>query len=319
MSDKQKRILECIAWIIVVAIIAIASFGLARAAQNHFFQPETPVPTEPDTMGSNYTPLPIDGVRQWWRERMNFSPAEPPPGYAELIDCSRWQEHIDHPNTCGIGAFVRASAAGTTCIIYEDSYFQQNAVGFEAAGKPRDYYHFFRPQCDPVAQANFFADTIFPYPGDMIPVLDVEVDGGLSAVTVLARVRTFLTVFEERTGKKAMIYTSPGFWNGNVARSPWISEHPLWVAHWGVSEPYLPHDWDDWLFWQYDVISDGEQCGVSSRDLDHDVFHGTETDFHLRFPAEEPPPPASCNPELPPRVLLRFGELEQWYAQECDE
>ena len=61
-------------------------------------------------------------------------------------------------------------------------YFNENWPKMKAAGIVRGAFHYYEPSNDPIEQANYFADTLLKAgfeDGDMPPVLDIELDGGL--------------------------------------------------------------------------------------------------------------------------------------------
>jgi GH25 family lysozyme M1 (1,4-beta-N-acetylmuramidase) len=73
---------------------------------------------------------------------------------------------------------------------------------------------------------------------------------------------------EFETGIVPVIYTSVNGWDGQLLTpQPWASEYKLWVANYGVAEPYLPRDWSDWWLWQYGTEL-GAPYGVQSKHID---------------------------------------------------
>jgi hypothetical protein len=107
-------------------------------------------------------------------------------------------------------------------------------------------------------------------PAELPPVLDVEAEN-LEA----AKVGEFLDAFERLAGTRMIIYSSPGYWNSNMAEVD-VSGHDLWVANWGVSAPGIPAGWSTWTFWQQ--TSEGQIPGHSGS-LDINVFNGTEAEL----------------------------------------
>ena len=67
--------------------------------------------------------------------------------------------------------------------------------------------------------------------------------------TIVANLQTWMTAVKAGTGKQPMVYTAPGWWDGNVGSSAFGSD-PLWVANWGAPCPSLPTGWSNWVFWQ---------------------------------------------------------------------
>ena len=100
----------------------------------------------------------------------------------------------------------------------------------------------------------------------LLPVLDLEVTGGLGPTALTNWTKAWPSVYE-RTGARAVIYTSPSFWRSALNDSRWFADNGyaiLWVAHWGVSSPSVPaSNWGgrSWTFWQY--TSSGTVPGIS--------------------------------------------------------
>lgn len=153
-----------------------------------------------------------------------------------------------------------------------DSTFAANWAGIKSAGMVRGAYQYFEPGEDPTAQANIVINAVgMLVDGDLPVTADMEVAGGQSGATIAAHLQTWANAVETGTGKKPMIYTSPGFWNGSVASTA-FSSYPLWVANWGPSCPTLPTGWSTWPFWQYSDM--GSVSGINAT-VDLDKFNGT--------------------------------------------
>jgi lysozyme len=154
--------------------------------------------------------------------------------------------------------------------MYRDPYYATNRAQAKAVGMLVGAYHFADPDATPgdaIAEADHFVDTATPATGDLLPVLDLEVSGGLTTTPLQAWVQAFLDRVYERTGIRAAIYVSPSFWStymGNTATFA-LSGYPvLWVAHWTTAvEPIVPAaNWggQGWTFWQY--TSSGHVAGI---------------------------------------------------------
>src|SRR5690606_23553056 len=72
-----------------------------------------------------------------------------------------------------------------------------------------------------------------------------------------------------------IIYTGKYFWQDQVGGAD-LTEHPLWIAQWGVTCPDIPAPWGDWAFHQ--TSATGRVSGISG-DVDLDVFNGTVDDL----------------------------------------
>lgn len=172
------------------------------------------------------------------------------------IDVSYYQGSVDWPAVAADGvefAFVRVSD-GTTFL---DPTFDMNWDGTRAAGVVRGAYQFFRPGEDPIEQADILLDAIGHHvePGDLPPVIDVEVSGGLDSGTVSANVQMWIEHVEAEIGRAPIVYTGKYFYQDSVGAD--LSTYPLWHAQYtGASCPNIADQWDAWAIWQYDDAGD---------------------------------------------------------------
>ncbi len=186
----------------------------------------------------------------------------------EGIDASKWQPELDWLLVARGGiwfAFIKASE-GT----WEDPKF--NRHWRESQGLVlRGAYHFFRPDVDPVQQAEAFYNTVAATGdlGELPPVLDVERE------TTWAQVAACMDEIERRFDRVPILYTSPGF--ARLLGPPPPHDWSLWIAHYTQSpEPSLPEGWDTWTFWQY--TSKGRVPGYP-RNIDRNRFNGSLEDL----------------------------------------
>lgn len=188
------------------------------------------------------------------------------------IDVSKWQSNVNWQSVKEAGipfAFARATYGKTEV----DSQFKTNWQAMKEADVIRGPYHFFVAADDPTAQADLFISTVGSLGGnDLPPVLDVETDSGTSS-TLVADVRTWLDVVEQKLGRRPMIYTSPSYWNEYMTDD--FGSYPLWVAEYGVSSPKSVNGWSAWTLWQYS--ESGDLAGLNPVDLDY--FNGSLDDL----------------------------------------
>src|SRR5450759_3395576 len=201
--------------------------------------------------------------------------------YLEGIDVSHWNGTINWPQVAGAGktfAIIKATEGET----FLDSMYATNHSGARAAGLRATAYHFAQPglpTSEATIQADWFVQNAALLPGDLIPVLDLEVSGGLSTTDLQAWVLAWLTEVNAKLGVKAMIYTNPSFWQPYMGGTTMFADQGytlLWIAHWFVSSPTTPaNNWDGhgWTFWQYDDC--GTVAGISGC-VDLDRYHGTD-------------------------------------------
>ena len=189
------------------------------------------------------------------------------------IDVSDHQGQVNWPAVAEAGikfAFTKATEGAT----FVANTFAENWVAMQAAGIVRGAYHFFRPFRDPEAQARNLLQTAQLGLGDLPAVLDIEVRDGVDPGTIIDRMKDWLDIVEAGTGRKPLVYTSPGFWQ--TLGSPRFSDYPLWIAHHGRNWPTIPRGWTTFAFWQYS--SSGELAGITGR-VDLDVFNGSPDDL----------------------------------------
>ncbi|MGO8874393.1 MAG: glycoside hydrolase family 25 protein, partial [Acidimicrobiales bacterium] len=167
--------------------------------------------------------------------------------------------------------FVYAEATDGTSL--RDATFATNRAGALAAGIPFGAIDVFEPNQDPGAQATAFLSAYSPRPGDLPPVLDVEVADGETATTILAGIGTWVSAVEAATGLVPVVYTPYSFWTSTLENSTAYTTDPLWDAAVGGGPPPVPaSDWggNGWTLWQYNL--NGTVSGVpenGATDLDY--------------------------------------------------
>src|SRR5918993_881303 len=122
------------------------------------------------------------------------------------IDVSHFQGHVDWQAVKAAGcdfAFAKATeGAGVT-----DPFFAANWAGMQAAGLPRGAYHFFRAAEPAAQQAAHFLSTAGFEPGDLPPVLDIELNDGVTGEPLVEGVQTWLDAVESAAGVAPIVYT----------------------------------------------------------------------------------------------------------------
>ena len=221
--------------------------------------------------------------------------------HAEGIDLSGYQPTVDWEKVAASGvafAFIKATEA-TTLV---DHAFGRHWSQAKQANLLRGAYHFFRPKLDAVAQANFFLAQLAD-PGELPPVLDVEVTDGVAPAQLVAGVCAWLDVVAARLGRP-LIYTSPSFWNALPGAADLASKADLWVAHWGAAAPASVNGWQQWTFWQF--TNKATVSGIpGTADMDENRFNGSLAKlraYSVAFGAKRPPGTAArgCDESLAP-------------------
>lgn len=214
-------------------------------------------------------------------------PTHAAPARVPGIDVSKWQGDIDWAAVAGtsIRFVIMRSTIGDTgsTVLSVDPRYLEYVEGATAEGLVVGAYHranVGRQEGDAVDEADFFVDLARIEAGDVLPVLDIEDDRGLSVSELRTWVRTWVKRVHARTGVKPLLYTSPSFWRTFLGDWTWFADHgyPLWIAHWGVQEPDVPAaEWGGhgWTYWQWDVTEAGSVPGIAT-DIDRDRFVGPD-------------------------------------------
>jgi len=200
------------------------------------------------------------------------------------IDVSSYQGAIDWAAVRADGvefAFIRAGDG----VGYVDSLFGRNWDGAAKAGILRGAYQFFRPDEDPVAQADLLLGKLAGAPGELPPVIDVEDTGALPPDKVAAAVRAWVARVRPVIGREPIIYTGFYFWRDDVGALD-MTASPLWHAQYTTATcPNIAPPWTDWAFWQYTAT--GRVAGITG-DVDLDRWNGTREDLASFAAAEQP-------------------------------
>ena len=191
----------------------------------------------------------------------------------EGIDVSYYQGTINWSAVAGDGikfAIVRVSD-GTT---FRDPQFSNNWNGARAAGLYRGVYQFFRPQQDPIAQADIVVAAVGRLgPGDLPAVCDVEAPSpGVTPAQYTAVLHRWVDRVTAGTGRAPIIYTGRYYWDPYVASND-FNTLPLWHAQYtSAACPNINDRWSDWAMWQY--TSSGRVAGISGN-VDRNRWNGT--------------------------------------------
>ncbi len=172
-------------------------------------------------------------------------------------------------------AYLKASEGCFT----KDPLYAANYAGLRQKQILRGAYHFFYPQLDPQAQASNFLSVVTRLnPGDLPPVLDVEVSGEQNSIAIAAAIEQWIDAVQQKLACTPIIYTAAGFWNTALGGTTNFTSYRLWVAEYtGNSSPILPAGFTDYVFWQYS--ESGSVPGVTGN-VDMDQFNGSLSDLN---------------------------------------
>lgn len=196
-----------------------------------------------------------------------------PHGYeVHGIDISHYQGNINWPILSGNREgnyplrfiYMKATEGGDL----GDTTFVRNFDLARQHGFIRGAYHFFSPGTDANRQADFYIQTVKLQPGDLPPVLDIEVLGKNTAEELQAKAKTWLLKIEKHYGVKPVIYASYKF-KIKYLNDSLLNTYPYWIAHYHVDSVRYGCKWD---FWQH---SDAGRIAGINENVDLNVYNGT--------------------------------------------
>jgi GH25 family lysozyme M1 (1,4-beta-N-acetylmuramidase) len=197
------------------------------------------------------------------------------------FDISGAEGAIDWTAVKADGAkFVFITATEGTSYQYPD--FAQLSAGAHGVGLVESAAHFALPNASGgAAQADYFMAHGGAWSADhqTLPgTLDIEYNPygascyGLSQSAMEHWISDFVNEYHARTGRWAVIYTTPSWWNTCVGDGgAFGANDPLFVAGYGGAPVSLPKGWSTYTFWQY--AASGTFPGGQ------DVFNGTAGDL----------------------------------------
>ncbi|RMG25292.1 MAG: glycoside hydrolase family 25 protein [Bacteroidetes bacterium] len=211
------------------------------------------------------------------------------------IDVAHHQQEIDWQRVVMENeeisfAFVKATEGES----HVDKRFHKNWAQLAQTRLIRGAYHFFRPSIDAEKQAINFIRTVQLKPGDLPPVLDVEVTDRIPTPQLIEGVRTWLEKVEAHYGIRPIIYTGLNFHRKHLANQ--FSDYHFWIASYNWRPPRLS-DGTSWKFWQF--TDKGRLKGIPKQ-VDINTFNGSRyTLEQLCMPGGRPgfwEQPALANP-----------------------
>ena len=196
------------------------------------------------------------------------------------IDVSHHQDAIEWAKVAAAGivfAFAKATEGAST----KDQMFMTNFTGMKDSSVIRGAYHFYHPSKDAISQTDNFLSVVNSLtPGDLPPVLDIEIDEGEKASEIIAGLKVWIVEVKNALGRTPVIYTNASFWDTKLGGSPDFSDCPLWVAHYTTKPaPNIPTGFNDFIIWQYS--QSGVIDGIKGNAVDLDWFKVDINDLKL--------------------------------------
>lgn len=230
-------------------------------------------------------------MRRAGRERNTY--AFPPSLFG--FDISKWQGVVD---------FARMKSYGAKFLILRSSYGIKKDEMLDAYVPPAveqfggfGIYHFYDPLFSPYEQANILLSAIQPYRAHIRRVwLDLEFwwDGTYSAPQHWRTLRDLVRAAGYKTGW----YTRATWWDSRVGTfASEFAADPCWAAQYNVSLTLIPKGWTKAMIWQSGTPSIGSEAGVSTKEIDYNLWND-EFDFAAEWGNAPVPPPQGGDMQL---------------------
>ncbi len=171
-------------------------------------------------------------------------------------------------------AFIKATE-GTD---FTNADFSTDWPAASSNGIVRGAYHYYHPEEDAVAQANYYLSVVGNFQvSDLPPMLDWEVTDSVSTATDVQNAVTWLKTVAAASGKTPILYVSSDFLNA-LGNPQELIQYPLFVAHYDVTCPTIPPPWSSWVFWQ--SSDTGSIAGITG-ESDLDAFNGSLSELKV--------------------------------------
>lgn len=224
------------------------------------------------------------------------------------FDISKYQGIVDFLKMLAYGARFLILRCGYN--ITRDERFEENIAGAYGV-LPLSVYHFYDPVFSPVEQANKVIAILAPHKNKIRRVwLDFEFwwSGSYSDPKHWKTYRDTI----KTAGHKVGIYTRATWWDSRVGTyAAEFAKDPVWAAQYNTTLTLIPKGWTRSMVWQDKTPAIGKLAGVSSLEIDHDLWND-EFDFDAEWgPALFPPEPGDPMAELEGTVVWDAGANER--------
>lgn len=239
----------------------------ARKSDKNKSEEETAI-LVPDKPAHQYKALPDSHPRAIKSPDVPFT--SPIGNYLHGIDISHYQHNINWRETSQDPKVGYVYIKATEGRDHVDDTYDLNLREAKKYGVKAGSYHFFRPNVPALEQFRNFTNIVNKKQQDLIPLIDVEVTGGVSISTMHIRLQEFLQLVTQEYGRKPLIYTGKNFYNKYFAPYTVFKSYPFMIAQYTNDEPVLMNN-DDYLIWQY--TGHGSVKGIRGN-VDQSRFHG---------------------------------------------
>lgn len=166
----------------------------------------------------------------------------------EGIDVSHYQGKIDWGRVAREGNIAYAYVKATEGADLVDDRHAINISGARHAGVKVGSYHFYRPRAGVEAQLRNFFSAVQKHEQDLVPIIDIEDDRGVSEEKFIADLTEFIQRVAHHYGKKPLLYTGQNFYNKHFQGL--FNDYQWMIAKYQEEIPVLL-DGRNYLMWQY--------------------------------------------------------------------
>ena len=162
-------------------------------------------------------------------------------------------------------AFIRVTKSDSLV----DSLYQNYYTEAKKLGIPCSAYHFLTDTVSGKVQAENFLSHARLEPGDLPPVLDVEID----SPEIVTKAREWLEIVEKKCSVKAIIYSNMHVFGKWIKNDPILNTHDLWLAKTKGEKPDEPNC----KFWRF--THEGHVWGIIDNVVDINLFNGSQEEL----------------------------------------
>jgi lysozyme len=197
------------------------------------------------------------------------------------IDISKYQGNEINQLNKQTDPLTFVICKATEGVTYTDPDFSTNWSTIQSKGFVRGAYHFYHCDDSPEQQVEHYLTVIGTLSAtDFPPIVDFEelsIDQGINKATIQPNLLQFLTLLEQKTGRKPLLYTDNNTANAYLTDTA-FANYNLWIADYN-STLILPIAWESktWTFWQK-----SENYKLEGNTNDYDIFNG-DNDAFIKF------------------------------------
>lgn len=169
-------------------------------------------------------------------------------GSKEGIDVSHYQGHIDWQRVAKEGGISYVYAKATEGERFYDDTHHYNITQARRYGLKVGSYHYYRPTVDIHAQLQNLTSHVLRDEQDLVPMIDIEEDRGVSEQKFIADLTAFIKLVERHYGKKPLLYSGEYFYNKHFQGL--FQNYEWMMARYSSTAPYLK-DGKSYFMWQY--------------------------------------------------------------------